>query len=77
MSVAAAPYSTRRAAQSAISPEQHTDEPMFPSAQTRAQVRFNCDYCAAIVPGPRFDSSCSTFSGTTTTWVYVPDILKI
>lgn len=61
MSVAAAPYSTRRAAQSAISPEQHTDEPMFPSAQPRAQVRFNCDYCAAIVPGPRFDSSCSTF----------------
>lgn len=61
MSIAAAPYSTRRAAQSAISPEQHTNKLMLPPAQPRAQVRFKCDYCAAIVPGPRLDSSCSTF----------------
>lgn len=61
MSVAAAPYSTRRAAQSAISPEQRTNKPMLPSLQLRDQVRFKCDYCAAIVPGPRLVSSCSTF----------------
>lgn len=49
MSVAAAPYSTRRAAQSAISPEQHTNKPMLPPSQPRDQARLRCNYCAAIV----------------------------
>ena len=39
MSVAAAPYSTRRAAQSAISPEQHTNHPILRPAQPRDQAR--------------------------------------
>lgn len=57
MSVAAALYSTRRAAQSAIFPEQHTNKPLLPSVQPAIR----CDSSGAFIDVMCLGSSCSTF----------------
>ncbi len=57
MSVAAALYSTRRAAQSAIFPEQPTNKPLLPSVQPAIR----CDCSGAFIDVMCLGSSCSTF----------------